>query len=98
MQDWKLVKGSQSSEPLEVDTVSSPDTVYLRKDIEQITETDEVSGEEVTMWQYQEKSMSKEEYTQYQMIQEQTKEIKAYTTQDAVDEYTESLIEAGLLG
>lgn len=98
MQDWILVRGSQEVKPLEVDTASSKDTVYLRKNIEQITETDTQSGKEITLWQYMERQMTREEYVLYQMIQEQTKNIKAYTTQDAIDEYTKALIEQGQLG
>ena len=37
MTDWKKVTGTQPDKPEEVDRTSSPSTVYLRKNIEQVT-------------------------------------------------------------
>lgn len=41
----------------------SPDCVYLRKNIHQITETTEQG--EVTLWEYDEAILTREEYEQY---------------------------------
>ena len=65
MTDWKKVTGTQSDKPEEVDRTSSPSTVYLRKNIEQVTR--EVEGSDgkmqtVTEWQYDEKEMTVKEY------------------------------------
>ena len=54
MTDWKKVTGTQPDKPEEVDRTSSPSTVYLRKNIEQVTR--EVEGSDgkmqtVTEWQ-----------------------------------------------
>ena len=43
MTDWKKVTGTQPDKPEEVDRTSSPSTVYLRKNIEQVTR--EVEGQ-----------------------------------------------------
>ena len=64
MTEWKQITGSQAGRPAEVDTVSSPTTVYLRKNIKQITKKDE-SGKEETMWQYDEREMTVAEYADY---------------------------------
>ena len=42
MTDWKKVTGTQPERPEEIDRTSSPSTVYLRKNIEQVTR--EVEG------------------------------------------------------
>ena len=58
MTDWKKVTGTQPERPEEIDRTSSPSTVYLRKNIEQVEK--EVEGADgkmqtVTEWQYDEK-------------------------------------------
>ena len=60
---WKKVTGCQPQKPLEVDAVSSPTTVYLRKNINQT----EISSEEGSgrMWEYEEAQLTKEEYEEY---------------------------------
>nr|DAS29483.1 MAG TPA: hypothetical protein [Caudoviricetes sp.] len=60
---WKKVTGCQPQKPLEVDAVSSPTTVYLRKNINQT----EISFEEGSgrMWEYEEAQLTKEEYEEY---------------------------------
>ena len=61
MTDWKKVTGTQPERPEEIDRTSSPSTVYLRKNIEQVEK--EVEGADgkiqtVTEWQYDEKEMT----------------------------------------
>ena len=97
MTDWKVVRGTQETEPLEVDTSLSTDTVYLRKNIEQIEVKDVVTEDTVQMWQYEEKEMTVAEYTQYLMIRESTKTITSFQAQNAIDEYTMQLMEEGVL-
>lgn len=62
MTEWKKITGTQPESPAEVDAVSSPTTVYLRKNIKQITQTDE-NGESVQLWEYDEREMSVAEYS-----------------------------------
>lgn len=60
MTDWRKVTGSQSERPQEFDTDSSPTTVYQHRNIEQITvENGETT---TTLWQYDEREMTPEEY------------------------------------
>lgn len=108
MTDWKKVTGTQPDKPEEVDRTSSPSTVYLRKNIEQVTR--EVEGSDgkmqtVTEWQYDEKEMTVKEYENMALmksvVEENTSGIVESVTQfqkDAViDEYTQQLIEEGLI-
>lgn len=108
MTDWKKVTGTQPDKPEEVDRTSSPSTVYLRKNIEQVTR--EVDGSDgkiqtVTEWQYDEKEMTVKEYENMALmksvVKENTSGIVESVTQfqkDAViDEYTQQLIEEGVI-
>ena len=61
MTDWRLVYGSQPDKPSELDTTSSSVVVYQRRNIERVTLTSE--GTEYEVWQYEERVLSKEEYT-----------------------------------
>lgn len=60
---WKEVTGTQPNKPAELDTASSPNTVYLRRNIRQ---TEITSGEEtIQVWKYEEAQLSKAEYEEY---------------------------------
>ncbi len=63
MTDWKRVQGSQEQKPQEFDTTSSAVVVYQRKNIERVTVEDKVSGETTEIWQYDERELSREEYS-----------------------------------
>lgn len=95
MTDWTIVKGSQADKPLEVE--QNNNTVYLRKNIEQVTEKSVDTEEEVTLWKYEEKQMTADEYSHYLMVQESTDTIVSYQKQDTIDEYTEQLVEGGVI-
>ena len=62
MKDWKKVQGSQETQPAKLDTTSSPDVVYIRKNIERITITDEIEGITSELWQYDELILTRDEY------------------------------------
>jgi hypothetical protein len=104
MKDWKVVTGTQLERPLEVDRNSSPTTVYLRRNITQI-EQEMKSGETVKMWQYEECEMTVAEYENMvlmqQVVAENASEIVDSVTQfqkdEVIDEYTQELIEEGLI-
>ena len=68
---WKEVQGSQLVKPLELDTISSQGTVYQRRNIEQITV--ENNGNPITMWQYEERSMTTAEYEELLREEQQAK-------------------------
>lgn len=97
MTDWKQVRGTQTTRPLEVDTSSSTKTVYLRRNIEQVEIEDGQSEETVTMWEYEERQMTPEEYSQYLLVQESTNTITAFQKQPVIDDYTAELLEGGLI-
>ena len=97
MTDWKQVTGSQSEKPLEVDAVSSESTIYLRRNIKEVEIENEVSGEKVTMWQYEERQLTPQEYTLYTIDKEGIDEITDFQKQSVIDEYTEELIKEGVI-
>ena len=97
MTDWKQVTGSQSEKPLEVDAVSSESTIYLRRNIKKVEIENEVSGEKVTMWQYEERQLTPQEYTLYAIVKEGIDEITDFQKQSVIDEYTEELIKEGVI-
>lgn len=89
--EYRVVKGSQATRPAEIDTTSSPSTVYLRKEIKRITEVDE-QGEETYLWQYEEAELTPEEYKLYlaetenmttQLLMQQINDLAA--TQEMTD-------------
>lgn len=68
MTDWIKVNGSQAEQPLEVDTESSTMIVYQRRNITQ-TEAEDVNGQKVKLWEYEERKMAVNEYVQLQLQQ-----------------------------
>lgn len=63
--EYKTVRGSQQEKPPELDLTSSPDRVYLRRNVERITETDPMTGTAIPLWQYEEAVLTLEEYQVY---------------------------------
>lgn len=61
--NYETVTGSQAEKPAELDTTSSVNFVYYRKNIKQIEHTDE-QGNTVKLWQYDEAKVTKQEYLQ----------------------------------
>jgi len=59
------IKSQSSVSPEIVDTVSSKKVVYIRRNITEITKTDEESGEEYTYYEYEEAKLTKPEYNKY---------------------------------
>lgn len=65
MTEWTEVIGSQPIEPLELDTISSPTTVYQRRNIvADVIEHAELDGSVTALdcWKYEERELSLEEY------------------------------------
>ena len=62
---YKTVRGSQQPRPEELALTSSPDKVYLRRNITTVTEDNADTGESVQLWQYDEAILTREEYAQY---------------------------------
>ena len=61
MTEWKRVEGDV--EPLLLDTISSPDTVYMHRNITQEDRTD-MDGNTYKIWAYDEQTYTREEYNQ----------------------------------
>ena len=58
---------SQENRPEVIDKTSSGKYVYLRRNFQRITRTDENSGK-VVLWQYEEAKVTQEEYAQYDTV------------------------------
>lgn len=80
--------------------------MYLRRNIEQVEiPVSEGSEETVTQWQYEEKEMSVEEYNNMILMQQVVAEntqgivesVTEFQREAVIDEYTEQLIEEGLI-
>lgn len=61
MTDWKKVNGSQPNKPEEFDTTTSQLVVYQRRNIKE-TETENPDGTKTTLWEYEERELTKEEF------------------------------------
>ena len=59
------IKSQSSVKPDLVDTTSSKVVVYLRQNIVENKNTDELSGEETVFYEYEEAKLTKEEYREY---------------------------------
>ena len=59
------IKSQSSVKPDLVDTTSSKVVVYLRQNIVENKKTDEMSGEEIIFYEYDEAKLTKEEYQEY---------------------------------
>lgn len=67
MTDWEKVCGSQETKPTEFDTTSSDIVVYQRRNIKEVevtTETTDDESETHTEWQYEERTMTKDEFNE----------------------------------
>ena len=76
MKNWQRVQGSQVNKPSEFDTTSSPTTVYQRKNIQRI-EIENMDGTTSELWEYDERTMTHEEYSVIAEIVETQKDIAA---------------------
>lgn len=74
---YRTVEGFQTEKPKELDTESSRTTVYLRRNIEEVPNTD-MNGDiaDGFHWQYEEARLTKDEYKIYSGIMEENKKIK----------------------
>ena len=63
--NWRKAEGTQAEKPKEVDTVASPFSVYIRKNIQQETREQQAGGS-IKIWIYDEAVLTLKEYAQYQ--------------------------------
>lgn len=97
--EYVLVDGTQEEKPLEVDTESSPTTVYLRRNIKRVPQVG-LEGDanyQPEHWQYEECSMTTGEYFNYKMAMKQAEEINNHSDQEAIDNYTRQLMDEGVI-
>lgn len=75
--NYRTVEGFQPDKPKELDTESSSTTVYIRRNIQQIPNTD-MNGDitDGFHWQYEEAQLTKDEYKIYYSLMEENKKLK----------------------
>lgn len=86
MTSWKKVRGSQPTRPDAVEVGVT--TVYQRRNIHQVTEED-AQGNDVTMWEYEERTFTNEEWPMYASVDNTTRvgtlEEENAETREALD-------------
>ena len=80
---YELHEGSQAEKPKTVDTTSSATVVYLRKNIKQITRSDDMG--EITLWQYEEAQCTHEQFEEILNSGITSLEETTASTNDALD-------------
>lgn len=63
--NYELREGSQENEPQLIDTSSSNTVVYVRRNVREIERTDEMSGDTIHLWQYEEAELTRREFENY---------------------------------
>lgn len=104
MKEWKKVFGTEPEMPEEFDTQMSPSTVYQRRNVKQVTRTEE-DGTKVTGWEREERELTVDEYQQMMLTREVVNENKDaivasvtdFQRAEVIDKYTMQLVEEGLL-
>ena len=99
MTEYKLVESMQSDKPLDIDTTSSPNIVYQRPTIKSV----EATGSEADFtykpkhWEYEERELTQDEYSQYLIAMEQVQAINEHSDNEAIDNYTMQLMQEGII-
>ncbi len=99
MTDYRLVENMETDAPVEIDTASSPNVVYQRKNIKSVKESgsEEEHDYKPAHWEYEERELTKDEYSQYLIAMEQAKAINEHSDNEAIDNYTMQLMNEGVL-
>ena len=63
----KTFKSESGTMPLPIDDISSPTTVYVNENVIEVERTDEETGETNTVYQYDVRLFSREEWEKLQM-------------------------------
>lgn len=92
--NWK--KAESLLKPIEIDSKSSIDGVYIRKNINGEIRQDE-QGQEYTVFCYDEVFLTRAEYERYLLVNELTSSVELKHENDIIDNYTLQLIEGGIL-
>lgn len=97
MKNWKIVFGTDEIKPLELDTNSSPTTVYQRRNIEKVSKIEPVSNQEYFEWKREERELTLQEYSMLILMNEVKDEIINVQKEQIIDEYTLQLINEGVI-
>ena len=99
MTEYKLVESMQSDKPLDIDTTSSPNIVYQRKNIKSVEATgnEDYFTYKPKHWEYEERELTQDEYSQYLIAMEQAKAINEHSNNEAIDNYTMQLMQEGII-
>ena len=99
MTEYKLVESMQSDKPLDNDAISSPNIVYQRKNHKSVESAGSVDDftYKPKHWEYEERELTQDEYSQYLIAMEQAKEINEHSDEEAIDNYTRQLMDEGVL-
>lgn len=100
MTEYKLVESMQSDKPLDIDITSSPNIVYQRKNIKSVEATESRQTDfayKPKHWEYEERELTQDEYSQYLIAMEQAKAINEHSDNEAIDNYTMQLMNEGEL-
>ena len=62
----KTFKSESGTMPLPIDDISSPTTVYVNENVVEVERTDEETGETTTVYQYDVRLFSREEWEKLQ--------------------------------
>ena len=62
----KTFKSESGTMPLPIDDISSPTTVYVNENVTEVERTDEITGETTTVYQYDVRLFSREEWEKLQ--------------------------------
>lgn len=93
MKDWKKSSAPYEYKPAEIDTTSSPTTVYERRNFVEVTRKD-TEGNDQKYWEYEERTYTKDEYS---MVTAVTEKVALKHESDIIDVYTAELVEGGLI-
>lgn len=83
--------------PVTVEIDRDYDTVYLRKNVEERTKTEESTKELITYFHYQEAQISVAEYESLELVKAVADSVTIRHESDIIDDYTLKLIEEGSL-
>ena len=75
--EW--IEAESTVRPNKLDKNSSKEYVYIRKDIEEISKTEE-DGSTVTMYKYREKKIEKKDWEYYQQLERNADALESLMT------------------
>lgn len=103
MTQWKTSQCAHAYKPVEWDLTSSPTTVYQHRNIHEVViPPSEEHETEITVWEYEERAFTREEYNMMIAVSENVGNEVTFRhdnviREEAIDEFTVSLIEGGLI-